>query len=166
MKVGILGGSFNPPHAGHVHVSKLALKKLNLNQIWWIPAKQNPLKQNQSDSYDLRFQLCMEITKKELKFVVKKSDEIYSYKLVESLKNKYPNFEFFWIMGADNLENLHRWKNYRKFISQINLAIFSRENSLAKIQKTKIWKFLPKEKLQIFLTKNLDISSTQIREKI
>jgi len=166
MRVGILGGSFNPPHAGHIHISKLAIQKLALNQVWWIPAVQNPLKEDQKNSYQNRLSQCEKILEKESKFKIYKSREIYSYKLIESLNKKYPQIEFFWIMGGDNLENLHRWKNYKKFISGINLAIFSRENSLVKIKKMPVWNFLRNYKYSIFFTKNMDVSSSKIRANL
>lgn len=166
MKVGILGGSFNPPHQGHIYISKLALQKLALNQIWWIPAIQNPLKENQSSSYEKRLQLCKEILGQKSRFKIYQSSETYSYQLMESLQKKYPKIEFFWIMGSDNLENLHKWRNYEKFISLANLAIFSREKSLIKIKKMPIWNFLKDKNPKIFFTPKLDISSTKIREKI
>lgn len=165
MKVGILGGSFNPPHAGHVHISKLALKKLGLNQVWWIVAKQNPLKENQQKSYEKRLNLCAEILQKERRILIQKSDEIYSYKLLENLQKKFPQIEFFWIMGGDNLENLHLWKNYRQFIRSVKIAIFSREKTLMNIQKMPAWNFLKNYKPQIFWSQNLDISSTKIRNE-
>lgn len=165
MKVGILGGSFNPPHAGHIHISKLALKKLGLNQVWWIVAKQNPLKENHEKSYEKRLNLCAEILQKERRILIQKSDEIYSYKLLENLQKKFPQIEFFWIMGGDNLENLHKWKNYRQFIKSVKIAIFSREKTLMNIQKMPAWNFLKNYKPQIFWTENLDISSTKIRNE-
>jgi nicotinate-nucleotide adenylyltransferase len=165
MKVGILGGSFNPPHPGHIHISKLAMEKLALNQVWWVPALQNPLKEDQSKSYQNRLELCEKALKKEPKFKIHKSEEVYSHKLVENLKKKYPKIEFIWVMGSDNLEQLHKWQNYKSFIASIKLAIFSRENSLITVKKTPVWNLLKKEDPQIFLTKNLDISSTQIREE-
>lgn len=165
MKVGILGGSFNPPHQGHIHISNLALKHLALNQVWWIPTAHNPLKDIAYDSYKNRVKKCHKITSQNPKLKIYQSEEIHSFKLLQNLQAKFPHIEFFWIMGADNLENLHRWKDYKKFISLANLAIFSRGNSLIKIQKTAAWKFVKAARHKIFLSKNLDISSTKIREK-
>ena len=65
MKVGILGGSFNPEHLGHIHLSEIAIKKLALNQLWWIPTSQNPLKaKNDFLSFDERIKNCQILTKK------------------------------------------------------------------------------------------------------
>lgn len=164
MKVGLLGGSFNPPHQGHIHISELAIKKLGLNQIWWIPTQKNPLKEAKIyEAYVSRLQKCEKLLKNRSKFKILQFDEIYTEKLVRKLKLKNKGVEFFWLMGADNLENFHRWKNFKKLISMIHLVIFSRENFLTKIKKTKSWKFIKTGKYSIFFTKNLDISSSKIR---
>lgn len=166
MKVGLLGGSFNPPHKGHIHISELAIKKLGLNQVWWIPTAQNPFKEKSLyKSYESRLELCEKLVKNHPKIRIKKFDEIYTEELVTRLKSQNKNIEFFWLMGADNLEKFHQWKNFRKIIEMIPLAIFSRETYLKKIQKTKSWNFLKSANPRIFFTKNFDISSTKIREK-
>lgn len=165
MKVGLLGGSFNPPHQGHIHISNLAIKKLGLNQVWWIPTLHNPLK-NESiyENYQNRILRCEDITKSYPRILVKKFKEIYTEKLLIRLKQKFPNIEFFWIMGADNLENFHRWKNFQKLAKTIPLIIFSRENFLQKIRKVKSWRFIMFGNYKIFPTKNFDLSSSKIRK--
>jgi nicotinate (nicotinamide) nucleotide adenylyltransferase len=164
MKVGILGGSFNPPHQGHVHISNLAIQRLGLNQVWWIPTAYNPLKdQSIYEDYSSRIKKCEDLTAKYPKIYTKKFDEIYTEILVKNLRSRYKNIEFFWLMGADNLENLHLWDGFKKLVKQIPLMIFSREKKLRNIKKTKAWKFVAHSKYKIFYSKNLDISSTEIR---
>ena len=164
MKVGLLGGSFNPPHQGHIHISELAIKKLGLNQIWWIPTQKNPLKEAKIyEAYVGRIQKCEKLIKNRSKFKILQFDEIYTEKLVKKLQSQYKDIEFFWIMGADNLEKFHQWKNFKKLISMIHLVIFSREDFLAKVKKVKSWKFIKSGQYSLFSTKNLDISSSKIR---
>ncbi len=165
MKVGILGGSFNPPHKGHIHISDLAIKNLQLDKVWWIPTQQNPFKEaNIYEDYVSRVKKCEKLLKSHPKIEIKEFDEIYTEQLVKKLKSKYKTTDFIWLMGADNLENFHKWRNYKKLIDEIPFAIFSREKFLLKIQKTKSWKFLKDKNPKIFFTKNLDISSTKIRK--
>jgi nicotinate-nucleotide adenylyltransferase len=165
MKVGLLGGSFNPPHQGHIHISLLATKKLGLNQVWWIPTLQNPFKEKSLyENYQARLRKCQELTKLFAKIRVKEIDEIRTIALVNRLQSQYKNIEFFWLMGADGLEKFHRWKNFKNIIRQIPLIIFSRENFLSKIKKTKAWKFIAASNYKIFYTKNLDVSSSKIRK--
>ena len=163
MRVGILGGSFNPPHQGHIHISELALKKLQLTQIWWIPTLQNPLKKTCKESYENRLQQCQKILGKSFKIRLAPAKKIYTFQLLQNLRKKHSNIEFFWIMGADNLENFHRWKNFKKIPDLAQLAIFSREDSLKKITKSRAWNFLKNKNTRVFFTKNLNISSTKLR---
>lgn len=165
MRVGLLGGSFNPPHQGHLHVSELAIKKLDLNQIWWIPTAQNPLKDaNIYENYAQRLQKCRDLTLSHPKIHVKSINDIKTVNLVKKLQQKHPNYEFFWIMGADSLEKFHLWHNFREILRIIPLAIFSREKDLRKIQKFRVWKFLRRSRFKIFFSKNINISSTELRK--
>ncbi len=178
MKIGLLGGSFNPAHQGHIHISELALQKLGLNQVWWIPTSQNPLKEKATESYLARLKGCLEITKNHPKIFTKdfEKDSFSTYKLVKKIKSKYPEIRFYWIMGADNLEKFHLWKNFLPLIKSIEFAIFSRADFLLKAKETRAFKIyqnalsirnldsrLPK--LSLFQTKNYDISSSAIRNK-
>ncbi len=166
MRVGILGGSFNPPHLGHLHISNLAIKKLSLNQVWWIPTERNPLKNPKIyASYENRLRECQKLTSSKSRIHIKKFNDIYTYRLLRRLNSRYKTTEFFWIMGADNLEKFHQWENFSEITKKVSLAIFSRETFLGKIKKTKSWKTVSASKYQIFRTKNMNISSTQIREK-
>jgi nicotinate-nucleotide adenylyltransferase len=165
MKIGLLGGSFNPPHLGHIYISQLAIKKLGLNQVWWIPTAQNPFKEKSIyESYKNRVLKCEILAKSQSKIHIKQFDEIYTQRLISRLQARYKNIEFFWLMGADNLEKFHQWKNFKKLILQIPLIIFAREKFLTKIKKTQSWKFISSTKYKIFYTKNLDISSSKIRK--
>jgi nicotinate-nucleotide adenylyltransferase len=190
MKIGLFGGSFNPPHQGHVYISKLAIKKLGLNQLWWIPSKYNPLKKRVIfDDFESRLKKCQQMTLGLPKIKVKnfKEDSVYTEELLTKLKFQYKNYQFYWIMGADNLVNFHRWKNFKKLIKMVIFVVFSRQSFLLKLRNSKAYniylgflknnpdkiankttnkisgKNLPK--FLIFRIKNLDISSTQIREK-
>ena len=89
MKIGILGGSFNPAHQGHINISKLALQKLKLDQIWWIPTAFNPFKNKDIYSpLDQRIYSCKALTAKHPKIYVKKFSEIVGNRILELLENK------------------------------------------------------------------------------
>ncbi len=163
MKVGILGGSFNPAHQGHIYISNLAIKKLGLNQVWWIPTAKNPLKKAPYENYQKRLNQCNLITKNNPKIKIKEIDEIYTEKLVKKLKARYRNIDFFWIMGDESFVTLHLWKNFRRLLKLITFAVFSRE-TFSKIRQSKI--FYTKPKALFFPTKTLKISSTAIRNNV
>lgn len=173
MKVGLFGGSFNPPHKGHLHISNLAVKKLALHQIWWIPTAKNNFKDASIyESYESRYQKCLKLTSGLPKAHIKKFNDIKTETLIRKLQKKYPSHEFVWIMGADNLQRFHEWDHFKNLIRLIPFAIFSREKELSKISQTKSFTLYTKlktahKKLPNFLTfrtKTLDISSTKIRE--
>lgn len=165
MKIGILGGSFNPPHDGHFYLSKLALKKLGLNQVWWIVTEKNPLKNAKNyESHETRIQKCRDLASNHPKIKVLLIKEIYTEKLIAHLYKKHPQHHFTFIAGADVLEQLHRWKNFKKIISKIDLAIFSREDFLLKAQKFPAWKFVKTaNRFRVFFIANNSNSSTRIR---
>lgn len=165
MRVGILGGSFDPPHKGHIHISCEAIKRLNLNQVWWIPTVQNPLKSNNiANSYDIRLQNCRKFTNNFPKINIRLIKYYFAIDLVKILNRRYKNIEFYWLMGADNVENLDKWHNFKEFISLIKIAIFARDDKLKKIRSAKSWNFLKKQYPLIFNSRQINISSTIIRK--
>ena len=123
IKVGILGGSFDPPHLGHVHISSIALKRLNLDEIWWLVTPQNRLKKNDvRATFSKRLQKARKFTQNINKIRVLdieyKNKLFSSYKTLKFLKNKSQKTKFLWIMGSDNLENFNQWLK-PKLISRI-----------------------------------------------
>lgn len=174
MKIGLLGGSFNPPHFGHLGISKDALELLKLYEIWWLPTKQNPLKDTKNLDFDERLNLCKEITQNEAKILVKDWEKeiknSYFIDLLELILEKTPKTQFYLLMGADNLKNFHLWHRWQDIIKLVQIAVFERENLEKEVKNTKIYDFCEKlsQKDQkdhlIFLkNKKYDVSSTKIR---
>lgn len=133
MKIGLLGGSFNPPHEGHLSLSRQALEILQLNQIWWLVSPQNPNKPSfNMQSFEKRFELCQEITKNDTNIICsnleRKNNQNYSYKSLSLIINQYPQNDFIWIIGADNLLNFHEWKNWQEIFETVKIAVVDREN--------------------------------------
>jgi len=127
--IGLLGGSFDPPHRGHIYISLESKKILSLDQVWWLVTPKNPLKITKPATYKERVNNCYNILKNhpiQLKEIEKKINSKYSYFTVKYLYQHYPNIKFYWLMGADNLINFHRWQNWRQFFNQISIVIFRR----------------------------------------
>ena len=131
--MGLFGGSFNPPHDGHLNASELAMRKLGLDRMWWIVTPGNPLK----DLTDLaplseRIRKCLEmisnpaieVTAFEASFKVR-----YTADSLRILKVRRPNTRFVWVMGADNLAGFHRWHEWRKIASMMPIAVVDRPGS-------------------------------------
>ena len=127
--IGLLGGSFDPPHKGHVHISLEAKKILKLDEIWWLVTPQNPLKIIKPATYKERIYNCKLITKNypiKIKEVEKKINASYSFQTINFLQNHYKNIKFFWLMGADNLINFNKWQKWREIFQDIPIVIFKR----------------------------------------
>ncbi len=131
MRVGLLGGSFNPAHEGHLHISLLAMKYFRLHQVWWLVSPQNPLKKaDELADYKTRFSKALSVAAHPHIIVTefeKDHNLKYSYQTVARLKRQFSRVEFIWVMGGDNLATLHKWKKWKKLTSQIPMAIFDRE---------------------------------------
>jgi len=171
MKIGLLGGSFNPPHQGHLHISLEAKKRLNLDQVWWLPTKQNPLKKEKNCAFDERVKLCDKLIDKTPKILVKsyekKLNTVYTIDLLKRIIKKYPSHKFFLIMGADSIINFHLWKNWKEIIQLMPLLIFDRDNDFNLAKKSRAWLYNLKingKKSHFFKIKKVNISSTKIRE--
>ena len=129
--IGLLGGSFDPPHRGHLYISLEAKKILSLDGIWWLVTPQNPLKISKPATYNERINNCYKIIKGQpiiIKEIEKKIDSKYSYQTIRYLQNHYSNIKFYWLMGSDNLINFHKWEKWRNIFNEISIVIFKRHN--------------------------------------
>ena len=112
MRIGLLGGSFDPAHDGHLYISKIALKLFNLNEVWWLVTPQNPLKLSKSSSLTKRINKIYKVISGK-KIRVESADKryrtIYTYHTLKKLLKSHPVNKFIWIMGADNLKQIHKW---------------------------------------------------------
>ena len=150
--IGILGGSFDPPHNGHRFISQYAMMRLNLQEVWWIVTYKNPLKKK-SNSYNYRFQQVKNFIKfRRVKILkIREDKNIYAIDTILYIKNKFKNKKFIWLMGTDNLENLHEWKEWKKIFYNIPIAIFGRPSYSLNITKSKALFFFRKARIKNIL---------------
>ncbi len=137
--IGLLGGSFDPPHKGHLFISLEAKKLLKLDEIWWIVTPQNPLKILKPATYQERVKNCKNITRSYpiiIKEIEKKIESDYSYKTINYILHHYKNIKFFWLMGADNLITFHRWQKWQKIFNNMSIVIFKRHGYNTKALKS------------------------------
>ncbi|MBA1338603.1 MAG: nicotinate-nucleotide adenylyltransferase [Pelagibacterales bacterium] len=167
-KIGILGGTFDPPHKGHLYISKVAIKKLKLDKLLWTVSKQNPLKRKPYLSKKVRIKLSKTITKKEKKISVMYLDDkvksINTFNLLSYVKKKNKKTELFFLMGADNFSKLHKWKNWEKITSLAKIVIFPRQNYFIKSLNSIVSKKLGKKHLIHVNSKKINVSSSLIRK--
>ena len=129
-KIGLLGGSFNPAHEGHLEISLAALDVLELDQIWWIVSPGNPLKStSEMAGFDDRFASAQKLaTDPRIKVsdLEKTLDTIYTVDTLKQLKASKNKDHFVWLMGADNLIQFHKWKDWKKIANTVPFAVFNR----------------------------------------
>ena len=167
-KVGILGGTFDPPHLGHLHISKIALKKLKLDSVVWIITDQNPFKKKPYLSKSMRILLSKYILKNEKKISVSYLDNTIKSKntfdLLNFIKKKRKKTELFFLIGADNLIKFHKWKKWKKIPQLAKIVVFARSTYSNKAMNSIAAKNLKKRDWIYIKSKKINISSSLIRE--
>ena len=137
--VGLLGGSFSPPHKGHVHISEVALKMFNLGQIYWVYTKKNPLKRSGPSSFEKRLKETKKLVKSpRIKFssVELRNNFHYSFQLLKLLKKRNRNINFIWVMGEDNIIHFHLWKNWQWIADNVKIAVVARGRNRALVNSS------------------------------
>lgn len=130
MRIGLLGGSYNPPHAGHRLISLTVLKRLRLDQVWWLVTPGNPLK-NPDELAPLahRLELCRDVScDNRIKVTALEAalDTAYTAATLSFLRSRFSNVHFVWTMGADNLATFHRWNEWRHIMQTMPIAVVDR----------------------------------------
>ncbi len=129
--VGLFGGSFDPAHDGHAHVAETALRRLGLDRVIWLVSPQNPLKAQGSSlarrmASAARFARGPSMVVSDLETL---TGSVYTIDTVRALKSRFPGVHFVWIMGADNLSSLHRWRGWTQILREVPVAVIARPGS-------------------------------------
>ena len=130
--IGLLGGSFNPAHQGHVHITLTALKCFKLDEIWWIISPGNPLKGNGPAPMKKRINEAKRIMnhpRVRIMDVETQLSSSYTSSTLAHLISSYPRNQFVWLMGADNLQQLDKWQNWRSIMNKVPIGILARPSS-------------------------------------
>ena len=186
MRVGLFGGTFNPPHAGHVHASNIALKYLGLDAIWWLVTPGNPLKKKSNlPALDTRVKNCQDIVsnpKVLITDIEKDLGTIRTYDTVKALQSRFPNTDFIWFSGTDIAYEFTKWYKWRQLQTLIPFAFIGRPHDSGQVRQNS---FLMNNRLThkypihgtrphllkahiywIFAEPLMDISSTELRSNI
>ena len=167
IKIGILGGTFDPAHNGHLEISKQAKKRFGLEDIIWAITKQNPFKDISKSNLKSRTQFAKKLIGKNHFIKVKfYEDRIGSNRTIDLIKhlNKDKKFEIYFIMGADNLINFHKWYKWKSIIKECNILVFDRQGYKAKSLKSVTFNKVNKKNLTFINFKKVNISSSQLRK--
>ncbi len=168
IKIGILGGTFDPAHKGHIKISRESKKRFKLNYIIWAITKKNPLKNKSSLTLDSRIKYAKKITKKynfiKVKFYENKIKSNKTINLINYFKKINNKLDIYFIMGADNLINFHRWNKWKLISKKCNILVFDRHGFKNKSLKSITFKQLNQRRLKFIKFKKVNISSSQLRK--
>ena len=167
IKIGVLGGSFDPAHKGHLAISKEAKKRFKLKKVIWAITKKNPFKTESKTSVTDRIKYCKKIiginSFIKIKFYENIIQSNKTINLINHLK-KSKNIEIFFLMGADNLINFHKWHKSKLISQKCNILVFDRHGYKKNSLKSKTFKQLSKANLEFIEFNKVNISSSQLRK--
>ena len=184
-RVGIMGGSFNPPHDGHRIVAETAVKRLQLDQLWWVVTPGNPLKANGAlPSQAARLTACAAFARGPKMKITGFEAELgtpYTAATLAFLKTRFPAVHFVWVMGADNLATFERWQHWRQIVAHMPIAVVDRPKWRFKALAREAAQVMSRNRIEeahaaqlpslgapafVFLTSRLSaLSSTALRAK-
>ena len=167
IKIGILGGTFDPAHKGHLKISVQAKKMFKLKNIIWAITKQSPFKNESKSNLKNRIQFAKKIIGKNNYIKVRfYENTISSNKTIDLIKylKKNKKFEIYFIIGADNLINFHKWFKWKSIIKKCNIIVFDRQGYRSKSLKSFTFNKVSKKYLTFVKFKKVNISSSQLRK--
>ena len=167
-KIGILGGTFDPAHKGHIAISKEAIRTYKISKVIWAVTKKNPFKKKSFMTLKERIIYARAINKNNSRIKVNYyEDKIKSSRtinLINYIKKNNKNSQLFFLMGADNLINFHKWHKWKLISKKCIILVFDRNGYKAKSMKSKTFKQLNQKKLSYIKFKKVNISSSQLRK--
>lgn len=129
MRVGLLGGSFDPAHEGHAHLTRVALRRFGLDRVIWLVSPGNPLKQRGPAALDVRMARARQIMQDPHVIISDfeaRAGTRYTAETIDALQSAYPGVRFVWLMGADNLQQFHRWQRWQDILHALPLGVLAR----------------------------------------
>jgi nicotinate-nucleotide adenylyltransferase len=165
-RIGLFGGSFDPVHFGHLIIARDAIESLALDELWWIPSAQNPLKAHSPfATNEQRWQMlqCVVAGQPQMKVLdleFKRPQPSYTVDTLHEIREDHPQSELFWLMGQDQLSQLDQWKAIESWCSSLTFAIYQRPDTSSKIPNIAGLKY------QWLPRREISISSTEIRQRI
>ncbi len=128
--IGLLGGSFDPAHVGHAHITREALRRFGLSRVWWLVSPGNPLKSRGPAPLEQRMERAravMDHPRVQITDIEARLGTRYTAQTLRSLRAMYPGVQFVWLMGADNLAQLHRWQDWREIMQSVPVGVLARQ---------------------------------------
>ena len=168
IKIGILGGTFDPAHKGHLVISRIAKKKIKLNYIIWFITRKNPFKKRSKINLEERIKISKKITKKDrfikIEFLEHKINSKRTINLIKFLKKINTTLDIFFIMGADNLIEFHKWNRWKEIVKLAKILVFDRQGYKSKSLNSIAANKIDKDRWKFIKFKKVNISSSKIRK--
>ena len=168
IKIGVLGGTFDPAHKGHLIISRIAKRKIKLNYIIWYITRKNPFKKRPKIAVVERIKISKKITKKDtfikIEFLEPKINSKKTIDLIRFLKKINTTLDIFFIMGADNLIEFHKWNRWKEIVKLAKIIVFDRQGYKSKSLNSIAVKKIHKDRWKFIKLKKVNISSSQIRK--
>ncbi len=167
-KIGILGGTFDPAHKGHIAISKEAIRSYKISKVIWAVTKKNPFKKKSYMTLKERIIFARIINKNnpriKVNYYENKIKSSRTINLINYIKKNNKNSQLFFLMGADNLINFHKWHKWKLISKKCIILVFDRNGYKAKSMKSKTFKQLNQKELSYIKFKKVNISSSQLRK--
>ena len=168
IKIGVLGGTFDPAHKGHLVISRIAKKKIKLNYIIWSITQKNPFKKQPKINIEERIKISKKITKKDrfikIEFLEHKINSKKTIDSIRFLKTINTTLNIFFIMGADNLIKFHKWDQWKEIVKLAKILVFDRQGYKSRSLVSIAAKKIPRNRWKFIKFKKINISSSQIRK--
>lgn len=162
-KVGLLGGSFDPPHLGHRHISQIAKKRFGLDQVVWLVSPGNPMKRNSPAMLSARMSACDDILRNTHDLSASDIEyhlgTRYTSQTVSGLCKANPHVSFVWLMGADNLVQFHRWENWKGIATTLPIGIIARPDQRTPARHSIAARILRNHRIPEYASQSLTQSS-------
>ena len=167
--IGLLGGSFDPAHKGHLAISIISIKKFKLKKVYWVITKKNPFKKKTFYSITHRIakakKLARNTKKIEVIYIDKTIRSSRSINVIKYLINKKKQKNIHFIIGSDNLIKFHKWKSWKKIVKLTKLIVFSRKGYDRKSKESIVAKYINNKNIKFIKNKPIKFSSSKLREK-
>lgn len=127
--IGLLGGSFDPAHEGHAHITREALKRFGLDRVWWLLSPGNPLKERGPAPMQARMERALSVIddpRVEITDIEAQLGTRYTAETLSALRQTYPGVRFVWLMGADNLAQFHLWQDWQQIMQTVPVGVLAR----------------------------------------
>ena len=139
--IGLLGGSFDPAHEGHAHITRVALRRFGLDRVWWLVSPGNPLKERSPAPLDLRIERARKVINDPRVIVTGIEERLgtrYTAETIAALQNRYRGVRCVWLMGADNLSQFDRWQNWEQIANSVPIGVVARPEYGVKARTSKM----------------------------